>query len=184
MTTKTPVTAETEKWLLIRLRFFTKFWLRVRIRVRKKTQNPAGVDSGTPDPVPPLVQRRAQVFCPFRGFLLLAVCSFKHAFQDIEMRCGWLGRLNHMHHNALEPDGGIKPPAQFGTGSCCYFSPSLFGVFFPCDVLRFPWRNTVQGYHSRPMRPIACIAMWQCNTRMNWRFSRNITVSLPRLFYC
>jgi len=30
MTTQTPVTAENEKWLRIRVRFFTKFWLRVR----------------------------------------------------------------------------------------------------------------------------------------------------------
>jgi len=45
MTTKTPAAAEIEKWL--RVRFFSNFWLRDRIRVRKTTQNPAGVDSGS-----------------------------------------------------------------------------------------------------------------------------------------
>ena len=33
--------SEMEKWLRIRVRFFINFWL----RVRKETQNPAGVDS-------------------------------------------------------------------------------------------------------------------------------------------
>jgi len=50
-TRQTPAAAENEKLLLIRVQFFTNFWL----RVRKKTQNPVGVDSGTPDPRPPLV---------------------------------------------------------------------------------------------------------------------------------
>jgi len=49
MTTQTPPTAEIEKWLRIRVRFFAKFWL--RIRMRKTTQNAAGVDSGIPDPM-------------------------------------------------------------------------------------------------------------------------------------
>ena len=40
------------KWKLIRVRFFTNFWL--RLYVRKKTHNLAGVDSSTPDPRPPL----------------------------------------------------------------------------------------------------------------------------------
>jgi len=30
MTTQTPATAKIEKWLRIRVRFFTNFWLRVR----------------------------------------------------------------------------------------------------------------------------------------------------------
>jgi len=51
MTTQTPATAEIEKWLRIRVCFFTNFLL----RIRKKTWNPAGVDSGTPYPWPPLV---------------------------------------------------------------------------------------------------------------------------------
>jgi len=34
MTTQTPVTYEIEKWL--RIRFFTNFWLRVRIQVQTK----------------------------------------------------------------------------------------------------------------------------------------------------
>jgi len=38
MTTQTPVSAEIEKWLGIRFRFFTIFWLRVRIWVRKKSR--------------------------------------------------------------------------------------------------------------------------------------------------
>jgi len=41
-TTQTPATTENVKWL--------------RIRVRKQTQNPDGVDSGTPDPWPSLLQ--------------------------------------------------------------------------------------------------------------------------------
>jgi len=51
MTAQTPATAEMEEWL--RVRFFTNFWL--WIRFERKTQNRAGLDSGTPDPVPPLV---------------------------------------------------------------------------------------------------------------------------------
>jgi len=35
MTPQTPATAEIEKWLRIRVLFFTNFWL--RIRVRQKT---------------------------------------------------------------------------------------------------------------------------------------------------
>jgi len=50
MTTQTPATAEIEKWLWIRVRLFPNFWL----RVWKKTQNPARVNSGIPDPIPPL----------------------------------------------------------------------------------------------------------------------------------
>ena len=53
MITQTPATAEVEKWLQIRVRFLKNFLL--RIRVRKKTQNPAGVDSGTQNPWPRLV---------------------------------------------------------------------------------------------------------------------------------
>ena len=63
MTTQTPATAEIEKWLRIRVRFFTKFWL--RIRAERKTQNPSGVDSSSPDPLPSL-QRWAdcEIFNP------------------------------------------------------------------------------------------------------------------------
>jgi len=43
----------------VQVRFFLKFWLRVRIRVRKKTQNPTGVDFGYPDPIPPMIYRAA-----------------------------------------------------------------------------------------------------------------------------
>jgi len=32
MTTQTPATVEMEKWLRLRLRFFTHFWLRIRFR--------------------------------------------------------------------------------------------------------------------------------------------------------
>ena len=48
ITTQTPATAEIENWL--RVRFFLKFWLRVR---RKNTEY-FGVVSGKPDPVQPL----------------------------------------------------------------------------------------------------------------------------------
>jgi len=34
MTTQTPATAEIEKWLRIRVRFFLNYWLRVRVQVR------------------------------------------------------------------------------------------------------------------------------------------------------
>jgi len=50
-TAQTPATAELEKWLRIRVRFFTNFWLWVRTRSERKTQNAGGVDSGTPGPV-------------------------------------------------------------------------------------------------------------------------------------
>jgi len=51
---QTPATAEMGKWLRLRIRFFTNFWLRCGSGSERKTQNPAGVDSGNPDPVPPL----------------------------------------------------------------------------------------------------------------------------------
>ena len=54
MTTQTPATAEIEKWLRIRVRFSQIF----DFGSEKKTQNPAGVDSGTPDPVPTLVKTK------------------------------------------------------------------------------------------------------------------------------
>jgi len=53
-------TAEIEKWLRIRVRFFPNFWLRVLSGSDTKTQNPAGVDSCTPDPVPPLQNSRGE----------------------------------------------------------------------------------------------------------------------------
>jgi len=31
MTAQSPATAEMEKWLRVRVRFFTNFWLRIRI---------------------------------------------------------------------------------------------------------------------------------------------------------
>jgi len=46
MTAQTRATAEMEKWLWIRVRFFTNFWLRYGSRSERKTQNPSGVDSG------------------------------------------------------------------------------------------------------------------------------------------
>jgi len=54
MTTQTPATAEIEKWLRIRARFSQIF----NFGSERKTQNPAGVDSGTPDPVPTLVKTK------------------------------------------------------------------------------------------------------------------------------
>ena len=54
MTTQTPASAEIEKWLRIRVRLFPNFLLRVWIRFEGKTQNPTGVNSGCPDPVPSL----------------------------------------------------------------------------------------------------------------------------------
>jgi len=49
MTTQIPATPEIEKWLLIWFRFFINFYS--GSRSERKTQNPAGVDSGNPDPV-------------------------------------------------------------------------------------------------------------------------------------
>ena len=55
MTKKTPATADIEKWLWIRVRFFPKFLTQGPDPGPKKTQNSAGVDSGNQDPVPHLV---------------------------------------------------------------------------------------------------------------------------------
>jgi len=59
MTTPTPATSEIEKWLRILSGFSQIFdsgsWS------DRKTQNPAWVDSGTPDPVPLLSHTRARV---------------------------------------------------------------------------------------------------------------------------
>ena len=52
MTTQTPATVEIEKWL--RVSFFTNFWLRDQIRVRKENAGSCWSHSGNPDPVPPL----------------------------------------------------------------------------------------------------------------------------------
>ena len=58
MTAQTPAIAEMEKWFRIWVRFFTNFWL--RSGSEGKTQNPAGVDSGNPDLVPPLTETQMQ----------------------------------------------------------------------------------------------------------------------------
>jgi len=55
------------KWLHTRVLFFTIFWLRVRIR--NKNQNPAGVHSDTPDPM----CNPIQIMFHF-AFFLLALC--------------------------------------------------------------------------------------------------------------
>jgi len=55
MTTQTPATAEVEKWHRIRVQFFQIFYSVSGSGSERETQNPAGVDSGTPDPVPPLL---------------------------------------------------------------------------------------------------------------------------------
>jgi len=52
MTTQTPATAKIEKWHRILAGFSQIF----DSGSEKKTQNPAWVDSGTSDPVPPLLQ--------------------------------------------------------------------------------------------------------------------------------
>jgi len=51
MTTQTPATAEIKNWL--RPGFSQIF----DSGSERKTQNPAGVDSGNPDPVPPLLPK-------------------------------------------------------------------------------------------------------------------------------
>jgi len=47
---KTRQAAENEKWLRIRIPFFTNFGFGSSTGSERKTQDPAGVDSGTPDP--------------------------------------------------------------------------------------------------------------------------------------
>jgi len=54
MTTQTPTNAENEKWLRIRV-FFSQIF-DSGPGSEQKPQNPAGVDSGSPDPVPNRVQ--------------------------------------------------------------------------------------------------------------------------------
>jgi len=54
MTAQTPAAAEIEKWLQIRFRFFPNFWLRIRIRFRKKKAESCWSWLRCPDPVPPL----------------------------------------------------------------------------------------------------------------------------------
>jgi len=50
MKTRQAPAAENEKWLRIRIPFFTNFGFGSGTRSERKTQDPAGVDSGTPDP--------------------------------------------------------------------------------------------------------------------------------------
>ena len=55
MTTQTAATAEIEKLFRLRIRFFFQiFDSGSGSESEGKTQNPPGVDSGYPDPVPPL----------------------------------------------------------------------------------------------------------------------------------
>ena len=58
MTTQSPATAKIEKWLRFRLQFFPNLYSGSASGPgsgsERKTQNSAGVNSGTPDPVPPL----------------------------------------------------------------------------------------------------------------------------------
>jgi len=58
MTTQTPAAAEMEKWLRSGSSFSQFFDSGSRSGSERKTQNPAAVDSGSPDPVPPLVYIR------------------------------------------------------------------------------------------------------------------------------
>jgi len=53
--TQNPASAKNEKWLLFWDRFFAKFWLLPGSGSEGKLQNPAGVDSGTPEPWPSLL---------------------------------------------------------------------------------------------------------------------------------
>jgi len=60
MTAQTPATAEMEKWLLVRSGFSQIFDSGSGSGSERESQNPAGVDSGNPDPVPPVVQLKAK----------------------------------------------------------------------------------------------------------------------------
>jgi len=82
MTTQIPATAEIEKWHRIRARFFPNILLLVWIRSERKTHNPAGVDSGTPDSVPPLdgsavyqPKRFTQTFSVLTLRILFMICA-------------------------------------------------------------------------------------------------------------
>jgi len=50
MKTRQAPAAENEKWLRIRVQFFTNFGFGSCTGSERKTQDPAGVDSGTPYP--------------------------------------------------------------------------------------------------------------------------------------
>jgi len=56
MTTQTLATVKVEKWLRYGSGFSQIFDSGSGSGSERKTQNPAGVDSGNPDPVPPLKQ--------------------------------------------------------------------------------------------------------------------------------
>jgi len=64
MTAQTPGTAEMKEWLRCGSGFSQIFDSRSGSGSQRKTQNPAGVDSGTPDSVPPLVGIR--YFCDWK----------------------------------------------------------------------------------------------------------------------
>ena len=78
MTTQTPATAELEKWLQIRVRFFTNFWLRVRIRVRRKNRRILLEST-------PVIRIRShlwQMSCPLAPSASKPLFSERHTFTD------------------------------------------------------------------------------------------------------
>ena len=73
MTTQTPATFEIEKWL------------RLRVRPKEKGKSFfAGVDSGTPDPWPPLVYR---------------ALVRRNAKGNLNVRCNMNELIAHLHSN-------------------------------------------------------------------------------------
>ena len=75
----TPAAAEIEK--LLRVRFFPNF--RLRIRVQKKTQNPAGLDSGSgpTSATYQLFQKVRYEITQIRGFLVVIFVSIRTKFR-------------------------------------------------------------------------------------------------------
>ena len=97
-----------EKWLRIRFRFFTNVWLRLQNLVREKTQNPARVDSGKPDPWPHLVRTFSQnpiilIQCPVDG-----QWSIWTPWTPCIVMCGLKNSTRVRRCNAPEPGFGGK----------------------------------------------------------------------------
>jgi len=134
MTTQTP-TPEIEKWILIRVRFFANFWLRVGIRVRKKNagscrSRPRYSGSGT-----------TSDGYGVDGRLILAVKSL-YSCSEVCVR------VRRVKSWPFAVGGGLRQG--------CVLSPLLFIVYIngsqlfrwrePNPDLRFYWRLSVNFF--------------------------------------
>jgi len=103
-----PATAEMEKWHRVQVVFFTIFDSGSGSRSEKKTQNPAGVDSGKPDPV----SSEFSDICEISDLILFFNCF---SSQNKEIRSG-----NHffdvccVNYNILV--GYQVPTTSYSTG--------------------------------------------------------------------